>query len=284
MHIQEIPIADPHYPQLLRNIPDPPERLFFWGNVERLHDDCLGIVGTRIPSSYGLAQTAHFSSKLAAAGLCIVSGLAYGIDAAAHRAAIETGQSIGVIAQGLKHLQPSRHKTLAQKIVEKGGLILSEREPDAKITKAYEYLKRNRIISGLSRAVLVMEAGRRSGAKNTASHAAEQGRDVLALPGRCTDPKSQGCHELIQKGAGLVLSPQQVLNELGISCVKSAPNLTPKEQALIKIIGSKSMIPAEMAESFSGSLMELYQCLHQLCQKSVLRCCPGQVYVLCSDP
>lgn len=279
MQITKITPESSHFPDLLKEIPQPPQQLYCWGNLELLQMDCFGIVGTRLATSYGLAQAGHFSAKLAQRGLCIVSGLAYGIDAAAHRAAMEVGKTIAVLAQGLDVLQPVRHRALAKEIVARGGLVISEKAMGESAQK-YEYLVRNRIISGLSQAVLVVEAGVRSGASNTASHAGEQGRDVMALPGRCTDPMSMGCHELIKKGAALVQTPNDILELLGMQTVLPVASLSNIERRILKSLSSGDKNPAELAESFEGPLMDLYENLHLMMDKGMICCSSGQRYSL----
>ena len=203
-------IKGPLYPALLREIYDPPKRLYCMGNAALLRRPSFGIVGTRRCTSYGRSQTERFSRDLSKKGICIVSGLAFGIDAAAHKAAIlEAGSTIAVVAQGLDDIQPRSHAGLVNSILAKNGLVVSENPPGS-ITYANSYLKRNRIISGLSEGVLIVEARFKSGAVNTAKHALEQNREVFALPGPASSPQSQGTHKLIQNGAQLVTGPEDI--------------------------------------------------------------------------
>jgi len=202
------------YPGNLLNTFDPPLLLYVKGEI--LKDDrlALALVGSRRCSHYGKTQAEQLGLQLASAGFCIVSGLAYGIDAAAHRAALRAGgRTIAVQGCGLARTYPPRHGELAAEIARHGAL-LSELPLDA-APAARNFPARNRIISGLSLGVIVVEAAKRSGSLITARWAAEQGREVFALPGPLNSPVSRGSNALIQDGAKLVQSPQDILTELG---------------------------------------------------------------------
>lgn len=206
--------ADPRYPAVLHQIHDPPAVLFVRGTL--LPDDALAvaIVGTRHATRYGLRQAERLAGSLARAGLVIVSGLARGIDAAAHRGAIDAGgRTIAVLGSGVLNIYPPEHGKLACEVVEHGALV-GESPPRA-APQGGLFPQRNRIISGLSLGVLVIEAGDRSGALITARHAMEQGREVFAVPGHIDERTSRGCHRLIRDGAKLVESADDVLEELG---------------------------------------------------------------------
>ena len=209
------------YPRLLREIHDPPSVLFVRGSL--LPEDALAIaiVGTRHASRYGLAQAEQLAGSLAAAGLTVVSGLARGIDAAAHRGALAAGgRTLAVLASGVLNVYPPEHGDLADKVCNQGAVI-SETPPRFQPLSGM-FPQRNRLISGLSLGVIVVEAAERSGALITARHAMEQGRDVLAVPGRVDSRLSRGCHRLIRDGARLVESADDVLEELG-PLVEAAP-------------------------------------------------------------
>jgi DNA processing protein len=190
--------ADERYPAVLREIPDPPGVLFVRGELKPRDGVAVGIVGTRHPTQYGLRQAERLAASLARAGLTIISGLARGID---------------VLASGVLNIYPPEHDQLAADVAAQGALI-SESPPRAE-PLAGAFPQRNRIISGLSLGVIVIEAGESSGALITARHAMEQGREVFALPGRIEDRSSRGCHRLIRDGARLLQSPDDVLEELG---------------------------------------------------------------------
>jgi DNA processing protein len=206
--------SDPRYPQDLREIPDPPGILFARGEV--IAQDALGIaiVGTRHATPYGLDQAEKLAGGLARAGLTIISGLARGIDAAAHRAALAAGgRTVAVLGSGVMNIYPPEHDRLADEVVAAGAL-LSEHPPQSP-PLAGAFPQRNRIITGMSLGVIVVEANLRSGALISARHALEQGREVFAVPGRVDSRTSQGCHRLIRDGAKLVECVDDVLEELG---------------------------------------------------------------------
>ncbi len=212
--IDVLPQWADRFPRLLKEIDYPPVLLFAKGFLLPRDSLAVAIVGTRHPTSYGLRQAERLAAALARAGLTIVSGLARGIDQAAHRGAISAGgRTIAVLANGLAHVYPPEHAGLAEQIVQQGGL-LSESPPEA-IPTGGAFPRRNRLISGLSLGTIVVEAGSRSGALITAQHAMEQGREVFAVPGRIDDRTSRGCHRLIRDGATLVESVDDVLEQLG---------------------------------------------------------------------
>lgn len=204
---------DEDYPDQLREIADPPVILYGKGDRALLQQNCLAVVGSRNATPQGEANAEAFAQTLSEAGITIVSGLALGIDAAAHRGGLKgTGSSIAVVGTGLDRVYPARNKQLAHEIAEK-GLILSE-FPLGTISAPGHFPKRNRIISGLSHAVLVVEAALGSGSLITARLALEQGREVMAIPGSIHSPLSKGCHALIKQGAKLVESAQDIAEEL----------------------------------------------------------------------
>jgi DNA processing protein len=206
--------ADGGFPDLLREIPDPPAQLFVRGNPDTLSLPQLAIVGSRNATPGG-AETAHsFAAHLAARGFCITSGLAEGIDAAAHRGALAAGgRTIAVCGTGPDIVYPRQHERLADEIVAGGGAIVSEFPPGTPVYRS-NFPRRNRLISGLSVGTLVVEAGIRSGALGTARHAMEQGREVFAIPGSIHNPVARGCHRLIRQGAKLVETGGDIVEEL----------------------------------------------------------------------
>jgi DNA processing protein len=205
---------DAQYPAMLREIPDPPGVLFRRGDSRPADRLALAIVGTRHATRYGLRQAERLAAGLARAGLTIVSGLARGIDAAAHRGALEAGgRTIAVLGSGVLNVYPPEHAPLADAIGRQ-GMVLSELPP-LQQPMSGTFPQRNRLITGLSLGVLVIEAAERSGALISATHAAEQGRDVFAMPGPVDSRMSRGCHRLIRDGAKLVETVDDVLEELG---------------------------------------------------------------------
>lgn len=208
-----VPISHPLYPALLREIHDPPAVLFALGQLETLGHAQFAIVGSRAATPLGRSTAGDFARTLSRRGLCIASGLAEGIDAAAHEGALDGGgRTLGVCAQGLDRVYPRHHEKLARRIAAQGALI-SENPPGTAL-KQWMFPRRNRIISGISAGVLVVEAAKRSGANITARAAADEGREVFAVPGSIYSPASRGCHALIRNGAKLVENPGDVLVEL----------------------------------------------------------------------
>jgi DNA processing protein len=208
-----ITLADETYPKLLLEIPDPPALLYARGRVELLAGEALAIVGSRNATQQGEANAEAFARALSNAGLTIVSGLALGIDAAAHRGGLGgAGSTIAVLGTGIDVVYPSRNSALAAEIGER-GLLVSE-FPLGTAPAAQNFPRRNRLISGLARGCLVVEAALASGSLITARAAAEQGREVFAIPGSIHSPLAKGCHALIKSGAKLVESAEDVLAEL----------------------------------------------------------------------
>jgi len=202
------------YPQALSPIPDPPGVLFVRGEIRPADRISVAIVGTRHATQYGLGVAESLAASLARAGFTIVSGLARGIDAAAHRGALKAGgRTLAVLGSGVLNVYPPEHESLAAEIAGRGAVV-SENPPHSP-PLAGAFPQRNRIITGLSLGVIVVEASERSGALISARHAAEQGREVFAVPGRVDSRTSRGCHRLLRDGAKLVETVDDVLEELG---------------------------------------------------------------------
>jgi DNA processing protein len=211
--IQLVMASHREYPDRLRHIPHPPFGIYIRGAIAALAPNplTLAIVGTRRASADGKRATHHFARELAAAGFTIASGLAFGIDAAAHEGCLDAdGITIAALAGGLDNVYPYAHKTLAQKILAQGGALISE-YPPGEAPFGYRFVERNRIISGISRGVLIVEAPEASGAIATARYAVEQNRDVFVMPGAVTATNFKGSHALIRQGAELVTSPNEIL-------------------------------------------------------------------------
>lgn len=205
---------DPGYPALLAELPDAPPLLFVEGDPGLLERPQLAMVGSRRASRPGLDNAQAFARSLAGGGFVITSGLALGIDGAAHQGALDvSGKTVAVLGTGLQQLYPRRHLGLAARIVEGGGALISELPLDS-TPHASNFPRRNRIISGLSLGVLVVEASLSSGSLITARLAAEQGREVYAIPGSIHHPGARGCHQLIRQGAALVESVDDILQAL----------------------------------------------------------------------
>lgn len=209
-----VTLADEDYPQSLLHTADPPPLLYAKGNRALLGHPSLAIVGSRHATAQGVNNAEAFAEALSNAGLCIVSGLAHGIDAAAHRGGLRgAGSSIAVVGTGLDRIYPAANRELAHALAE-NGLLLSE-FPLGTPPLAANFPRRNRIISGLSLGCLVVEASLQSGSLITARLAVEQGREVFAIPGSIHAPQTKGCHHLIKQGAKLAESAQDILDELG---------------------------------------------------------------------
>jgi DNA processing protein len=217
-----ITLADPDYPRALLEIPDPPSVLYVRGRLDLLNKQSLAIVGSRNPTPQGLQNSERFAAALSESGLLISSGLALGIDAAAHRGALEAnGDTVAFIGTGIDRIYPARNKELAIDISECGAIITEF--PIGTPVTASNFPRRNRLISGFSLGVLVVEAAIESGSLITARLAAEQGREVFAIPGSIHSPQSRGCHKLIKQGAKLIETAQDVLEELQLNFESPIP-------------------------------------------------------------
>lgn len=206
-------LDDERYPEILREISDPPILLYVRGDVELLHAPQLAVVGSRHASRQGLQIAEDFAAYLSSQGLCITSGLAHGIDAAAHRGGLKgIGQTLAVVGTGLDRIYPAANQNLARQIAQQGALV--SEYPLGTRPLAQNFPKRNRIISGLATGCLVVEAALRSGSLITARQAMEQGREVFAIPGSINNSLAKGCHQLIKQGAKLVESSQDIFEEL----------------------------------------------------------------------
>lgn len=208
-----IKIGDKEYPSKLLNIYNPPKKLYILGNVQILNEFGIAMVGTRYPSKYGEETAKSLSFNLAKHKVNVISGMAKGIDAASHKGCIMgKGKTIAVLGSGFNHIYPKENIKLFEEIIKTGGTVITEYEENV-LPKPENFPKRNRIISGLSDGVVVVEAARRSGSLITAEFALEQGKDVFAVPGNIFSPLSKGTNELIQDGAKLVTSIFDILEE-----------------------------------------------------------------------
>ena len=224
------------FPALLGEIPGAPKKLFVLGEPEALSLKSIAIVGTRKASAAGLQTAKAFAYELARAGLTIISGLAMGIDTAAHQGALKAGgKTVAVLGRGVNKIYPAQNISLAREIVESGGAVVSEYDHDMP-TLPHNFLERNRITSGLALATIVIEAPQKSGALSTAGHAAMQGRDVFVVPGPINQYHYRGSHELIRDGAILVTSPIEILNELGIEAHTEPLLQSDNNQPIIKAL------------------------------------------------
>ena len=279
------------YPAYLSQIYDPPSMLFVRGSMESLNTPCFAIVGTRDPSINGVNTTRDLSAGIAGAGFTVVSGLARGIDSAAAEGALASGGiSVAVLGCGADIIYPPENENLAKKICEHGCLIseyLMGTPPEGR-----NFPRRNRLISGLSRGVLIVEAGQKSGALLTASYAVEQNRDVFAVPGDPRKVLSEGVNKLIQQGAKLVRSVEDILNEMVGLPAKAAstgkdspeqklkPALSAEERLVFEGIGRETLHVDELAEKLGMDVSQLLGILLRLVMKQLVREHPGKLYSL----
>ena len=279
------------YPAYLSQIYDPPSMLFVRGSMESLNTPCFAIVGTRDPSINGVNTTRDLSAGIAGAGFTVVSGLARGIDSAAAEGALASGGiSVAVLGCGADIIYPPENENLAKKICERGCLIseyLMGTPPEGR-----NFPRRNRLISGLSRGVLIVEAGPKSGALLTASYAVDQNRDVFAVPGDPRKVLSEGVNKLIQQGAKLVRSVEDILNEMVGLPAKAAstgkdspeqklkPALSAEERLVFEGIGRETLHVDELAEKLGMDVSQLLGILLRLVMKQLVREHPGKLYSL----
>jgi DNA processing protein len=269
----------PAYPALLKEIADPPIVLYAQGQLAALNSSTLAVVGSRNPSITGSENAYQFAKEIAAYGVSIVSGLALGIDAQAHLGCLASqGQTIAVLGTGIDCIYPRRHVTLAQQIREK-GLVLSE-FPLKSPPIAGHFPRRNRIISGLSLCTLVIEAAIKSGSLITAKMALEQNRDVLAIPGSIHNPLARGCHYLLQQGAKLVTSINDVLNELRLetqqeTADKSLFSLATENKNLVKFIGFETTSVDQLMQRSGFSIEQITQEIADLELQGAVIAVPG---------
>ncbi|GGJ95004.1 DNA-processing protein DprA [Pseudomonas matsuisoli] len=254
------------YPALLAELNDAPPLLFVWGNPAILEMPQLAMVGSRRASQPGLDTAFAFARSLAAGGFCVTSGLALGIDGAAHRGALDAqGATIAVLGTGLQCLYPKRHVTLAQDIADQGGAVVSELPLDT-APQAANFPRRNRIISGLSVGTLVVEASPSSGSLITARLASEQGREVYAIPGSIHHPGARGCHQLIREGATLVESVDDILGQLrGWHAVPVSPVTdTDSEHYLVRLLTAAPLSSEAIVRASDKPLSEVLVALTEL--------------------
>jgi DNA processing protein len=263
---------DDTFPALLREIPDPPLVLYYRGALAALSAVTVAVVGSRRCTAVGARHAREMGASLARSGLCIASGLAVGIDGAAHRGALECGgATVAFLGSGLRQLYPTAHAQLADEIVASGGALISEYPPGWH-PRPRHFPERNRLISGVSRAVIVVEASDKSGSLITARLALEQGRDVYAMPGPVSSAVSRGSHRLVQQGAGLVTSADDVLAELGVVAPSSTPiatpasarDLTPQQSSVLKLLDGYPQLLDELVVSANRNALEV--AAHELSQ------------------
>lgn len=280
-----VTLEDASYPTLLREIHDPPTVLYVWGKLEPRDHHAIGVVGSRRTSHYGLECAKKVSYQIAYAGLTVVSGLARGIDTASHQGALAAkGRTVAVLGTGLHHLYPAENRALAEKIVTSGAVVTEfpmETKPDRQT-----FPMRNRIISGWGSGLLVVEAGLNSGALISAAQAADQGRNLYAVPGPIDRPTSHGTNRLIQQGAKLVMSVDDILDDVQTLFPK-APELLPSKPPeiqgdLLKVyeaISSRETPIDEVIQRSGIGASSTTVALLQLELRHLVKQLPGKYYV-----
>jgi DNA processing protein len=283
--IRTISLQDNEYPKLLKKIPNSPKVLYCLGEIKS-DENCFAIVGTRRFSPYGKEVALEIAGDLAEAGLTIVSGLAPGIDTFSHQAVIERKRrTIAVLGTGIdeKSIYPQSNLKLAQKILETGGCLISEYPPGTPGSQ-FTFPQRNRIISGLSLGILVVEAKEKSGALITAEWAKKQGRKIFAIPGPIHSSNSKGCHYLIKQGAKLVENANDILKELNLPCSSPGDEQirgeTVEENLILETLKEESLYIDKIIEKTKLSAAEVASTLAILEIKNKIRNLGGNIYAL----
>lgn len=276
-----VTLADSGYPRLLLQIPDPPPLLYVKGRVELLSQPSLAVVGSRHATAQGMANAESFARTFSDAGLTVVSGLALGVDAAAHRGGLAgTASSVAVLGTGADIVYPARNRALAHELAARGALV-SELPLGARALAGH-FPRRNRLISGLSLGCLVVEAAAASGSLITARLAAEQGKDVFAIPGSIHSPLAKGCHALIKQGAKLVESARDVLEELRMPAPSAPAPADPADAghalALLNALGHDPCDADTLAARCGLSAAETAALLTQLELGGRIETLPGGLY------
>jgi DNA processing protein len=272
------------FPQALETIPDPPHLLYIRGTLEPRDRRAIAVVGSRHCTNYGRKIAERLSSDLARAGFTVISGLARGIDGVCHRGALKAGgRTLAVLAGGLSKIYPPEHADLARE-VEAAGALLTE-APMGMEPMAGMFPARNRLISGLSRGVVIIEAAERSGALITASHAAEQGKPVFAVPGPMDSPASAGTHQLLRKGAILIRGVEDILEELeGIAAatapkaVEPLPEMDGVERRIWDFVQGRPRHLDEMVQQLGLAVPQISGVLLTMEMKRLVRRLPGNQY------
>ena len=276
------------YPLHLRNIYHPPPVLYLRGSLARSDEWAVAVVGTRRVTAYGKEAARRIAGELASAGVTVVSGMARGVDSAAHKAALDAGgRTIAVLGCGVDLAYPTENRRLMKRIIEQGA-VLSEYSLGTP-PEARNFPPRNRVISGLSLGVVVVEAGKRSGALITADFAVEQGRDVFAVPGNMFNSASQGCNRLIQQGAKLVLNVEDILEELNLNLMSQQLELqaivpeNETESLLLQLLSSEPLHVDEIVHRADLSISEASSTLAMMELKGMVRQVGGMNYVIARE-
>lgn len=280
--IEVVTILSNSYSKLLKEIDNPPVVLYAKGDVSLLNSTCVAVVGSRRASRYGKDVTTQFSEALSKSDVTIVSGLADGVDTFAHTACLNAkGKTIAVLGSGVNEIYPATNTNLANKIVSDGGLIISEYKPNEK-PQTYYFPVRNRIIAGLSKAVLITEATEKSGSMHTKNYALDFGREVFAVPGRISDIYSTGCNKIIKNCQSVIaLSPLDVLNFLGKNFVENKTKVVQyslTDKIILDIIDVNEVHYEELLQKSGMDSKELNTALIRLELKNLVKKLPGNFY------
>ncbi len=296
-----ITMADPEYPEILKGIYDPPLCLYVRGKLPDFSCNSLAVVGSRRATIYGRKMAKHLSEEAVLADWKVISGLAFGIDAIAHQAAIDGGGiTVAVLGGGLSRIHPQEHVPLARNIIETGGALISEFPMKFPVSRQ-SFPRRNRIVSGLSQAVLIIEAGLKSGALITANLAMEQGKDVFAVPGHVDNPQAKGCHQLIKQGAKLTEDFNDILDDYDflpgfapsmkecreestdepqITTSSRPANISDEEYLIIQLLEGEAKSFDYLADATSIPVSGLNGLLTKMAMKMLLVQHPGKIYSL----
>lgn len=275
MKINRIDPDKHEYLQIISTIAKKPKALYYIGELPKTRQPTVAIVRTRKPTAYGKEVAHQLAYELAREGIVIVSGLALGTDGIAHRGALEAGgRTIAVLANSVDSIYPRSHKDLGEQIISSGGAIISEYEPPTE-PRIYQFLARNRIVSGISDAVVIVEATSRSGTLSTATHALDQGRELFAVPGNITSPLSSGCNNLIKQGATPVTSAQDILEIIQPKTATTQTQLilgdTEAETSIITLLQTGIRDGDQLLQQSNLSVSEFTQTLTMMEIKGIIR-------------
>ena len=287
LNIDILSMNDERYPDRLRNIPSPPALLFYRGNLDCLMGKCVAVVGSRKASPQGIDVTRKICRELSAAGVTVISGLAMGIDAAAHEGCLEGGSpTAAVLGCGLDVDYPMENLTLRESILKKGGVLLSEYPPGFRANKCV-FQVRNRIISGQGKALLLMESRIQSGSMLTVQHALDQGKEVFAYPGIPGSEWAEGAHQLLREGANYFTSAQDILEDLGWEAdvprqtaqqSKELPAMSDEQRQVFALLGKGEMSFDQLAAESGLATSALSIALTMLQMAGLIKAMPGKCY------
>ena len=271
---------DKSYPSKLLQIQNPPKQLYVEGNKELLSQDSIAIVGSRKATEYGIKYTQIFAKELSKAGICVVSGLASGIDSIAHIHSMkQKGKTIAVLGSGFNYISPKENQYLYQQIIKNEGCIVTEYSPETMENKA-NYPRRNRIISGLAMGVLVMEAKYRSGSTITARLAIKQNKEVFCIPNRLGEKNGYGTNMMLKNGANLVTCPEDILlfYNQSIEEIKHA-NIPEECEKVYELIGNLPISVNELAKLTNQNIAQIMQSVCVLEIEGIIKHVPGDKYI-----